>query len=464
MSKNLSEIMGGKKKNNFSDVFVNQKKQIDQEKSPKKDISEVVACVIDYGTFIFLADKLGESFKKVYYYTPTSKEYYSIGDLVKADGFDTIERVEDIFDPKIFDTIDLFIFPDIGYGGLQKYLRSIGKMVWGSMGADELELLRTKFISTLKELDLPVIHTETINGLTDLREHLKTAKNKWIKVNKLRGNMETWHHIDFAHSLLQLDHMAIEFGGLQDEIIFVVQDYIDTDVEIGYDGWCVDGEFPSKSFQGYEHKNELYLGSLLPQDKWPEEIKKINAALSPLLKKFQYRNFIATEIRVKDGVPYFIDPTMRMPGQTGEQLAETCSNLAEVIWYGAQGELIEPEFAYKFAAAATMHYTAGSDCEWKILKVPDEVKQWVKLYHCCKLDKVYHFPPMSNDELGVILGCGNTIEEAIDNLKGNLSYLDNEPIKCKLDGFVDLIEDIKEAEKHGIKFTSKKIPDPKSVL
>ena len=442
-------------KEDKKDVLPEQTETLVAVTKPTKSVKEATVCVVDYGSFICLAEKLSESFKKTYYYTPTSQEFYSIADLVKADGLENVERIHDLFEH--IDEIDLFVFPDIGYGGLQQYLRSIGKAVWGSMGADKLEILRTKFLETLKELKLPVIHTETIKGLTELRDHLEDVENKWIKVNKYRGNMETWHHIDIDHSRQYLDKLATEFGGLQDTVTFVVQDFIATDVECGYDGWCVDGEFPEASYQGYEKKNDLYLGSLLKKEDLPKEVKLINEALAPLLKKFGYRNFFATEIRVKDGVPYFIDPTMRMPGQTGEQMLETCSNLADVIWQGAHGILIKPDFKYKFAAEATMHYTAEGD--WSVIKIPDEIRQWVKPFHYTKLGDAYHFPPKSNDELGVVIGVGDTIKEAVSALMDNLEKLEDEPIKARVAGFIDLIKCIKDAEKNGIYFTSQKIPD-----
>jgi len=452
-----------------SSIFSKKREEIIEEKpeeimvaSQLKPVSEVTACVFDYGTFLCLADKLGETYKKVYYYTPTEKEFYTIDELSKGTGIDNIERVEDIFNPEIFDEIDLFIFPDIGYEGLQKHLKSLGKVVWGSMGADELELLRDHFLKTLKQLGLPVIHTETITGLTALRDHLEKVENKYIKVNKYRGNMETWHHIDYDHSKPELDRLDIQFGGLKEEIVFVVQDHIKTDVETGCDTWCIDGKFPTKFSQGYEKKNELYLASIVDEMKLPEVIKTVNDAMSPLLKEMKYRNFMATEIRVKDGIPYFIDPTMRMPGQSGEQLLETCTNLDEVIWHGANGEMIEPDFKYKFSAAATMHYTAGG--EWMVLKVPEKIKKWVKLYHYCKRDDIYHFSPKEDGEVGVILGCSNTIEGAIEKLKEHLEELKDESIECKLEGFVELLKDVEDAEEHGIEFTTQKIPDPKKVV
>ena len=154
-----------------------------------------------------------------------------------------------------------------------------------------------------------------------------------------------------------------------------------------------------------------------------------------------------------------------MPGQTGEQILETCDNLPEVINHAAHGEMIEPKYKYKFAAEATIHYTEH-DCDvWKVLRVPEgEVRQFTKLYQFCAADGLYHFPPSPSDELGVVCGVGDTPQEAIDHLKDNLDALKNEPIDVELAGFVDLIEQIEAAEEQGVEFSDKPLPEPVSVL
>lgn len=432
-----------------------------------KSVKEVVCCVVDYGTFIPLADKLSESFAKVYYYSPFEREFRNVNDCVKGDGLERpghrIERLDEFMDPQIFDEIDLFVFPDIGWGGLQKFLKRSGKAVWGSMGADELEQYRTRFIKAVQEMGLPMVPSRKIIGLTALREHLKTVKDKWVKINRYRDNMETWHHLDYEHSKRDLDHYAVEFGGVQEHVVFVVQDDIPGALEIGYDGWCVDGQFPAMSYQGYEKKNELYLGAATRYADLPKEVRRVNEAMAPLLKQYGYRNFIATEIRVKDGTPYFIDPTLRMPGQTGEQLLETCANLADVIWHGANGELIAPKFIYDFAAEATLHYTGVED-EWKTLRIPKDIERWVKLVHYCMVDGVYQFPVARNDEVGVVLGSGKTIQAAIDACRSNFEKFKQEPVKAQLEKFADLLAEIQKAQREGVKFTSQRVPSPASAV
>lgn len=433
-----------------------------------KPVEEVVACVIDYGTFIAVAEKLAETMNTVYYHSPFQTEYQDIRNCIKACGLDRVRRLDEFLDPHVLDSIDLFVFPDIGFGGLQRHLRSLGKAVWGHMGADSLELFRSRFLEVLDEVGLPRAPSEVIVGLTALADYLKDNDNKWIKIDRFRGNMETWHHRNYKQSLRTLDGLAVIFGGAREDIVFIVQDEIESDLEIGYDGWCIDGQFPSYSFQGYEEKNELYLGSVLDSADLPEEISVVNEAMAPVLRDYGYRCWWATEIRVKDGVPYFIDPTPRMPGQTGEHQLETCTNFADVVWQGANGILIEPAFKWKFAAEATLHYTQNQKDpnvhnEWKVLEIPEDVRRWVKLYGYCQNEGVYHLPLEDTDEVGVVLGVGDDVELSLAHLQENIEALKELPLECHVGGFAGLLGSIKEAESQGITFGGR-IPQPETIL
>src|SRR5207245_8769388 len=131
---------------------------------PNKQVKDVVCCVIDYGTFISLAEKLGETMKRVYYHSPFEEEFQDIRECIKGTGLEGIVRLDNFLDPDIFEEIDLFVFPDIGYQGLQRHLRSLGKAVWGQMGGNELELSRDFFLKTVEEAGLRVIPYERIIG------------------------------------------------------------------------------------------------------------------------------------------------------------------------------------------------------------------------------------------------------------------------------------------------------------
>ena len=197
----------------------------------------------------------------------------------------------------------------------------------------------------------------------------------------------------------------------------------------------------------------------------PDEIKEINESFAPLLKKHSYRNFWATEIRCKGDKSFFIDPTPRMPGMSGEQFMMMCDNIAEVIWKGANGIMVEPEFNAKVIAAATIYHTDYiDDKHWMVLDIPEKLRPYTKLWHYCFHNGKFHWPPKDNNELGLVLGAGNSIKEAIEHLKKNIELLKDEPVQFKLHSFRDILQDIVEAEKHGIYFNGQKIPDISDIV
>lgn len=433
-----------------------------------KPLHEAHVCIMDSGTFVPLAEMFSHVARRTSYYSPFEQEFLCLERCVIGDGCEGFERVDEYMDPEFFNSVDLWVFPDIGFSGLQKYLRSLGKSVWGSGSASELELYRTRFLTAVAKVGLPIIKSVRCSGLTELTEYLKNGENKWVKINRYRDNVETWHHIDFDYSKREIEREARMFGPMAEKIVYVVQDAIDGDdespvLEVGYDGWCIDGDFPEFSFQGYELKNKLYLGSLLAAKDLPKDVRLVNEAMAPVLKQFGYRNFWATEIRIKDGVPYFIDPTPRMAGQTMEHLLETCTNLPEVIYLGAAGQLVTPEFCANFAAEATLHYSADAE-GWKTFKVPEHAQPWVKLYRYCCIDGIYHFPPHKSDELGVVIGNGDTIEEALDSLKDHIDAIKDGPVTADISGFASLIEQIEDAQSEGVHFTDEPLPDATVAL
>jgi len=428
-----------------------------------KDVQEITVTVVDFGSFASLAETLSETCASVNYHAPVEREFRSIDDEVIGLGIPNVHKIESFMHPDVVRETDLYVFPDIGYEGEQLYLKSIGKPVWGSMGGDELERLRTRFVDTVKKLGLPLVHTEKIKGLENLCEYLKDKKNVWVKVNEFRDNMETWHHQDWLHSQPMLRRLWIKFAVAPELVWFVVQDALDGATEIGYDGLSVDGWFPDSSYQGYEKKNELYLGARTDYDDLPEPVRMVNEAWSKMLAEYGYRNFIATEIRNLDGVAHFIDPTQRMPGQTGEQLLETMTNLPQVIWMGAQGQLIQPKWAAPFAASATLIYKGDLE-DVKVIRVPNEARRWVKLCRYRQNGDEYHFPANKREDVGVVIGMGDTIEETINAVRENYEAIGDDSLSVKMDGFMEILKDIHQAQEEGIQFTKQEVPKLEVVL
>lgn len=428
-----------------------------------KDVKELTVLILDYGTFEDLARVFAAAGADTLYYTPFEDEYRDLKRCAIGDGVEGFTRCDEWLEPDIVRKVDLLCVPDIGFSGAQHYFRSLGKAVWGSMGASDLELYRTRFLKTLKEVGLPVAPSVVVRGLDNLAAYLKEHTDKWVKVNRYRANMETWHHQDYEHSRDELARLAREFGGLASQIVFIVQDPIRDAREIGYDGHYVAGAgYPDQSFQGYEKKNELYLGSLLPAARLPDCVQAVNEAMAPVLEDFGYRCFIATEIRKTEEDFFFTDPTNRQAGQTMEHQYQTCTNLADVIWHGANGKLIPAKFTHRFAAEATVYHHGDAE-GWKVLRVPEEYRDAFAFYHYCEADGLLHFPPGKNCEIGVVCGEGDSVEEAIESVKDNFECLEDEPVEIRPAGFADLIEEIKEAEEEGMEFGGE-LPEPAVAL
>ncbi len=430
-----------------------------------KTVEQVTACVIDHGLFIPLALKLGQQFERVLYYSPWEKGFPILNDVIVGDGFEdkNVERIDDIWEH--LDETDLFIFPDIQHSGLQLHLESLGKSVWGSREGDDLELRRKYFkeLQAQKGMDVPVYRT--IKGLPELRDYLSREDNKFVKISRFRGVMETWHHINLELSQAKLDQLAVKLGPLQDSVPFLVEDPIETDIEVGYDGFTIDGEFPKFGIQGYETKDRALIGSVQKYEDLPKEVTSVNDDISSILKDYRVRNFFSTEIRVADGKSYLIDPTLRCPSPCIEIQVELWENLGEFIWHGAQGDLIDPVPVAMFGVEAMLDHK-GDENEWRVLEIPKDAEQWTKIYACCKHDGLICIPPFphSHDTIGAVVGIGDSLLEAIDHLKENIELLSNQPINVHTDAIYETLREIQEAEKNGIEFSQDEVPEPATVL
>lgn len=431
--------------------------------SDLKDTSEVTACVCDMGMFMPVALKLPEHFKKVYYTTPTEKGFQEIGDFVLGDGFKEIHRLDDFLAPSVFDEIDLFVFPYILNSGLQEHLVQCGKAVWGSRRADELEMYKGKFYDMLKKVGLPVPEHEVIVGMKKLRHYLIDHDDVYVKISRYRGTMDTWHHETYQKSRSYLDQLTCTLGPFQDTMPFYVIQKIDTPIEGGIDTYCIDGQWPNQAVLGYEKKNECYLAVVKPMDEMDNRFRIVNEKVGPILAEYQYRQFFSTEVRVKGKQSFFIDPTCRTASPAGEEMLDLFGNIGDIVWRGANGELVEPDITAEFAGEAYIHWT-GDEKEWKCMTVPKNLPATVKLYGCAEHEGAYHWPPEDEEVIGCVVATGDSPEEVIDAIKETAEALQDNDIRVDVASFVDLLQEIEKAAEQGIEFSGDELPEPASVM
>lgn len=359
------------------------------------------------------------------------------------------------------------MFPDASDAGPQLELESQGYAVWGSREASDLERYRGFFLDKMDELGLPYPDTKRLIGLTELRAYLQEhdGEELYIKISRWRGDMETWRHERYAESKGKLDLIAMRMGPELSEIVtFYVQKPVETDIEAGSDPYCIDGHWPDSIIVGYEKKGESYLAAVQPREEISEKIWRVNEAFTPFLKEHRYRNFFSTEVRIKDDVTSFLDPCCRCPSPAGEEQLEMYGNFGDIVWHGAHGIMVQPEYTAKFCGEAIVSW-AGEKDEWRVVTIPDEIRQWFKPYACVEREGRWSWPPDDeNPVIGCIVGIGDTIPEVIDHLKEVAGMMKDLPVDVKVEPISDLLTEVKEAEKEGIAFTDQKIPEPSTVI
>lgn len=274
-----------------------------------KPLSEVKALCCDRGLFVELADRVGRDVASMRYYAPNDSDPWpKWNPSMIGYGYEHLEVVDSFFGPH-FEETDLFIFFDTGFGWLQEHLLGLGKMVWGSRTADELELSREFCKRELKAAGLPVGPYEIVQGMEALREHLQSHENVYVKVDsRIRGNCESFFAKNYKLVEPLLDEMEFQLGPLKELISFDVEEALPDRVEIGSDSYCVDGKTPSVHLAGIEVKDCCYAGRILEASKMPQAIQTVDQKMSPVMGRLGYRGLYSTEIRVgKDGIPYMID-------------------------------------------------------------------------------------------------------------------------------------------------------------
>lgn len=429
-----------------------------------KPISEITACVVDRGTFFPVAERLARDYKKVYYHKPDGEPFQTVARASLGAGHPNIEYLDDFWEKR--DEIDLFVFPDCVDWGLQKELRRQGFPVWGSGDAGKLEVFRGKWLDFCEARDLPMPRTERIRGLTNLAVFLKEHEGEewFVKISRFRGDMETWGTKTREQVANKLQYLHLKFGPLGEHIMFYVQEGIETDIEAGTDTYNSHGQWPSEIILGYEKKGESYFATVKPRKSLPDVLWRGNEAIESVLEETSYANFISSEIRIKDDIGYWLDPCLRCPSPAGEEQLEMYANFPEIVWQGAQGSLVEPEWSAKFCGEAVIAYCGDRDA-WKSVAIPEEVSRWIKLYAAAYSDGSYHFPPcQDHDAIGCAVAIGDTPTEVLDNLKELAEAIKDQPVTLRIEPMADLLVEVEKAEAEGIAFTNQKMPEPAEVL
>ena len=403
------------------------------------------ALVYDHGLFVdALAVPLAKDFGRVLVTVPWQNGYPRSNAPTVGTGLPGIERVLNPWD--YYDEIDIWIFPDVYEGDLQEFLVKQGKRVWGCRRGESLEIDREASKEHSKDLGIDIGNYTVVTGLDALRQHLKTHDDQYVKVSAFRGDTETFHAPNFRHAETQLDELEHNLGAKKKIIEFIVEDAINDAIEVGFDGYTVDGQYPKTAALGVELKDKAYVGKVMRYDRLPAKVKDVNAKLAPTLKEFGYRGFSSTELRcTPDGKAYLIDPCCRMGSPPGELYGIWIDNLAEIIWEGSEGIVVEPDYTAKYGAMCLL-LSDWADSNWQQVEFPDQYKDHVKLRNCCMIDGTRYVVPQwtGMPEIGAVVAVADTAKAAMDQVRAIADEVHGHSIEKPCDALEQAHEDLKE--------------------
>lgn len=404
--------------------------------------SKTVLCY-DYGQFVELAVTLSNDFGRVLYFAPWACSCPGSNILRIGEGIPGVERIADMWEH--IDDVDLVVFPDVYESGLQKYLASIGKRVWGCRDGSVLELDRVASKEQSAKLGIDIPDYKVITGLDALRRHLKAHDDQFVKISATRGDMETFHSPDYAASEQRLDELEHSLGAKKKIMEFIVESGITPAVEVGYDGYTIDGKFPNGALVGVETKDKAYVGRTMRYAQLPESVRSVNEKLAPALKKYGMRGFMSTEIRVKGGKAYLIDPCMRCGAPPSELYQVMIENLAEVLWEGAGGIVVEPEYRAKWGAMVFL-VSDWANTNWQHVAFPKAIRENVKLRNFTMIDGEYYVIPQHGGvaEIGAVVAMGDTADEAVAECKRIAEQIEGYQIEKPVQALDDAQRDLKK--------------------
>lgn len=416
------------------------------------DYSTKSVCIVDNGIFSELAYTLAKSFGKTFYHSPWVSDYPSSHQVELGEGFPDFERVPDIWD--IMDDVDLFVFPDIYQGPLQEYLVSNGKRVFGARNGDELENFRAEAKKYFAELGIQQAPYEVVKGVDALRKYLKTrgSDKVWVKIDLTRRDTETFPCVGYDLIKNCIDQLEADLGPAATAMEFLVEDNLPDTLDIAIDTYCIDGKFPSTGVIGCEIKGEAYLGAVKKWGAIPSQLTGIYETVGPTLKEYEYRSMLSLESRIMGEKIWLCDPCCRAGSPPFELQLNWMRNLPEVMWEGADGRLVEPEYDGKYGFELIVHSDWAQKHPVK-LDFPDKYRDQIKFRYASQFpDGLWIMPQDGGPRIASAVTCGDDFESCFEEAKEIVGSINGIQVETFTRAIPELRENMKKLASWGYNF------------
>lgn len=358
------------------------------------------------------AVRLARDFGKVYYYTPWQKQGPIFSDYAIGQGVEGLTNEREFW--RRVDEVDLICFFDVGFGDWADYLRRHDYCVFGAGRGEELEQDRFLMRREQREAGMSTQKTEKVRGITALRKFRETHIGWFIKLPpRYRGLMETFEIDKVGKADMKIDQLAVEFGPFKEDMDFMLEEPLEG-FEPGFDSFFTKSGWLFPCMWGLGTTDYGYLATFTSD--LPEILYNHMVKMTKILKKYDYRGPISTEVKTKDGkTGHMLDITARFATPACLIYSEAIKNYSEVIWSVANGETIAlvPSAAYVGCVWLPTNYTEKA---WETLQIEPKDRNRVKFQRAAKKNGKYY--AVKGEENGfVILGLGKSVNAVVEEIK-----------------------------------------------
>lgn len=401
------------------------------------------------GLYVELANGLSKDGGKVRYYTEWEAdmrfEYYAPGL-----GFESIQKV--LYPADHYEWADVICNFDCTKQDEIAFLRKVypKKSIFGSGHAARLEFDRWGLKKVLRDVGLKVNHAEKVKGVTKLREYLKTNKNKYVKINIWRGNLESFYAPSYEEVELIIDDMAVSLGMFQDEFDFIVEDFIESKVEIGYDGFFNGREYLKPYIIGIEHKKSTYVARVT--DKMPIHLEETMTALKPVFGRLGYRGAVSSEEMCLDRTKhFFLDLCARSLNPVCVLYPQYILNWPSVVEKVGRGQDIKLDIKQKYLFAQPLDSVYNLTHHVQV-EVDKKDREHIKLVMAAQ-HKGRYYSIKGTDKTAVIIAASDSIDDGLKLIQKYAEKVNAYGLeKDIVSGIFHIKEKIEAARKIGIDF------------
>jgi hypothetical protein len=189
----------------------------------------------------------------------------------------------------------------------------------------------------------------------------------------------------------------------------------------------------------------------------PPTLTDIYDKLSPTLEQYKYRNLFALESMVGKAGLWLADPCCRFGSPVAELELELITNLPEIMWEGAAGNLIEPIYKARYGCEALIKSQWACN-KPMLIEYPDEYSSQIKLSYVAKFgNEKWLLPQHPNnstgaEEVGAIIAYGATLDDCISEICEIGEQIKGTQLEITTGSMDTLKNDIKDLASWGIDF------------